>query len=321
MLDLLHAGVRDGVDHFHQQFASAQPFRHVVLDPFLDASFCQELVEGFPPFDQKFAVNEHGEAGRHAVHSDLAKMGAAYNRFDRLMSDRAFLALISRITGIPEVLYDPEYVGGGTHDNLDGEELDSHVDFNYHPRTHLHRRLNLIVFLNPEWEDSWGGCLELMGDPLAADAQRTSFVPTVNRAVIFETTEYSWHGFERIRIPPGRNTSRRSIAVYFYTKERPAQETAPSHATFYYQRPLPAHLKAGYALRSEDVMELQSLLTRRDTQLQFLYHRELEFSKSLGDATKAIEGLNATVASVLGSASFRIGRAITWPVRALKKLV
>jgi hypothetical protein len=178
----------------------------------------------------------------------------------------------------------------------------------------------LIVFLTPEWEESWGGCLELLGDPLASDTPREAFTPVANRAVIFETTESSWHGFDRIRIPAGKNTSRRSIAVYFYTKGRPVEETAPSHATFYYQRPLPAHLREGYALRQEDVADLQSLLTRRDMQLQFLYHRELEFSKSLSDAAQTIAGLNATVGSVLGSASFRIGRAITWPLRALKAI-
>jgi 2OG-Fe(II) oxygenase superfamily len=319
MLSLLHSAVVGDAEKLRQEFLANQPFRHVVIEPFLNPESCAQLISEFPPFDQKHAVNEHGEAGRHAVHSDLAGLGKAYAQFDRLMSDRDFLALVGRITDIPDVLYDPEYVGGGTHENLDGEELDTHVDFNYHPRTHFHRRLNLIVFLNPEWEPPWGGCLELVRDPFeSCSDSRKEFVPIANRAVIFETTEVSWHGFQRIRIPEGKGTSRKSIAVYFYSKERPTANTAASHATFYYSRPLPEHLRPGHTLSQDDVGELRNLLVRRDKQLQFLYQRELEFSESLENSAKAIAGLNETVASVLGSASFKLGRALTWPVRRLK---
>jgi len=304
MLTLLHNRVVQNTEDLRSEFLSNQPFRHVVIEPFLDPAFCAQLIAEFPPFDQSRAMNEHGEPGRNAVHAELPLLGPAYAQFDRLMSDPDFLALIGRITDIPGVLYDSEYVGGGTHENLDGQELDTHVDFNYHPRTKLHRRLNLIVFLNPEWEPSWGGCLELLADPFgAASDSRKEFVPLANRAVIFETTEASWHGFRRIRIPEGKTASRRSIAVYFYSKDRPADEAAASHATFYYQRPLPSHIQAGYTLREEDVGELRDLLTRRDTQLRFLYQRELEFSQR-----------------ILGSFSFKLGRVLTWPARRLKSL-
>ena len=319
MLSLLHSRVVENADQFRQEFLGNQPFRHVVIEPFLDPALCARLIAEFPPFDQKHAVNEHGEPGRHAVHPDLARLGPAYAQFDRLMSDRDFLALVGRITDIPDVLYDAEYVGGGTHENLNGEELDTHVDFNYHPRTHSHRRLNLIVFLNPEWEQSWGGCLELVNDPFESTTDsRREFTPVANRAVIFETTETSWHGFRRIQIPEGKAASRRSIAVYFYSKDRPVANTAASHATFYYSRPLPEHLQPGYTLREEDVGELRKLVARRDTQLRFLYQRELEFSELLENSAKAIAGLNQTVASVLGSTSFKVGRMLTWPVRRLK---
>ena len=309
MIELVHRGVRGRVEDLRREFAAAHPFRHVVIDEFLDPEFCRRLMDAFPPFEPGCAINERGEPGRKAVVSNIAVIGPSYSDFDRLMRDPEFLSLTGRITGIDRLIYDPDYVGGGTHENLDGQDLDPHVDFNFHPTRGLDRRLNLIVFLNQEWREEWGGCLELLRDPWATgggDARRV-VLPAANRAVIFETTESSWHGFSRIRIPEGIATSRRSIAVYFYTKGRPAVESAASHGTIYFQRPLPGHIQAGYTLTGEDAADITQLLARRDQQIAFLYQREKRFSQLIANLTT--------------SPSFRAGRALTWPLRALRRMI
>ncbi|HTW67442.1 MAG TPA: 2OG-Fe(II) oxygenase [Bryobacteraceae bacterium] len=293
-----------------RQFETAQPFKHVVIDNFLELAFCQELVSQFPSFDASRAVNEHGEVGGKAVFPDLPRLGGAYERFDQLMRDPQFLELMSRLTSIPKLLYDPAYVGGGAHENLSGQELDPHVDFNYHPSRHWHRRLNLIVFLNPQWDAGWGGCLELIRDPWNLDNgdDGRRVIPIANRAVIFETTENSWHGFEQIQLPPmAPVASRRSIAVYFYTQDRPAAETAPEHSTVYVQRPLSSRIQPGYTLSEQDVEEIRTLVGRRNKQIKFLYERELEFSGLIG--------------SLLRSPSFRLGHLLTWPFRTARDLI
>jgi Rps23 Pro-64 3,4-dihydroxylase Tpa1-like proline 4-hydroxylase len=303
--DLLHPDIRTRASELAQTFKTAQPFRHVVMNEFLRPEAIDALIAEFPSFDPGKAVNELGEVGRKAVVSHIAGIGPTYKALDRLMQDPAFLQLMGEITCIPDLVYDPEYVGGGTHENLDGQDLDVHVDFNYHPAQGLHRRLNLIVFLNPEWHEAWGGCLELHKDPWnPAENYRTTIVPLANRAVLFETTERSWHGFSRIRLPPDHlHLSRKSIAVYFYTQKRPAKETAFSHGTVYVPRPLPEHLQAGHTLTAEDIYTLQVLWERRNAQLRFLYDRELDFAEAL--------------ARITTSPSFRLGRILTWPARAL----
>ncbi len=287
-------------------FVEGQPFRFVTVDDFLPAEFLRRLMEEFPTFDVKRARNEMGEVGRKATVPDVTSIGPAYREFDALMKSAELLDWVGRVASIPGLVYDPDYVGGGTHENLDGQELDVHVDFNFHPKRPLHRRLNLIVFLNPKWEADWGGCLELHRDPWNPEnSMCASVVPVANRAVLFETTETSWHGFTKIRLPVEmQGISRRSLAVYFYTKDRPERETAPSHGTVYVPRPLPEHLRAGYQLRDEDVRELRDLLTRRDGQIKFLYERELEMSEVMTGITK--------------SPSFRLGRLLTWPLRKLR---
>ncbi len=237
------------------------------------------------------------------MHPNLAQLGPSYVRFDQLLQTDEFLKFISAITSIPKLLYDPDYVGGGTHENRNGQDLDPHIDFNYHPGTRLHRRLNLILFLNSEWEQEWGGALELHRDPSLHPSQDeiAAIVPAFNRCVIFETTEHSWHGFRRIALPPEKeHISRRSIAVYFYTRERPATETEASHGTIYVQRPLPDHIQPGYSLTEHDLHEINVLLARRDTHIDYLYKRELEFTR------------------IAQSPSFRLARMLTWPLRKLR---
>jgi hypothetical protein len=304
---LLHPEITARADEFAQQFAAAQPFRHVVFDPFLRPEAIDALIAEFPSFDPRKALNELGQVGRKAVVSQLASIGPAYRALDGLIREKPFLQLMGRIAGIPDLLYDAEYVGGGTHENLDGQNLDVHVDFNYHPGRRLHRRLNLILFLNPEWHEEWGGCLELHADPWnPGENTITAVSPLANRAVLFETTEHSWHGFSTIALPPdGKHISRKSVAVYYYTRERPAGQTAASHATVYVPRPLPEHLQAGYTLREEDVDTLRGLWERRNAQLRFLYERELKFGDALDKITN--------------SRAFRLGRLLTWPVRALRR--
>lgn len=260
------------VASFAAAFQRRDPFRHAVVDGFFDADAAARLLAEFPPFERGNARNEDGGIGNKSTVERIRELGPTYAALDDFVQSPAFLAALSQLTGIPHLRYDPWYFGGGTHENRNGQDLDAHVDFNRHPIEPWHRRLNLIVYLNPEWHDDWGGLLELHSDPRSPDDRVTRIAPLFNRAVVFETTEWSWHGFERIAVPPERaDITRRSIALYFYTTDRPAEELAPTHSTIYVERPLPERFRAGHVLSDEDVGDLRNLLARRDQHNQRLY--------------------------------------------------
>jgi hypothetical protein len=306
----LNPKVREGAGDLRERFAAAQPFRHLVIDDLLDPALFRPLVEQFPAFDAKNALNEYGETGGKAVRADLPSLGEGYARFDALMRDRDFLVWLSDVTSIPKLLYDPDYLGGGTHENVSGQDLDPHVDFNYHTNGRWHRRLNLILFLNERWEEAWGGCLQLHRNPWLPSSEDVikTVIPRANRAVIFETTEDSWHGFRRIALPESEiGLTRRSIAVYFYTAERPIEQTVPGHGTYYVPRPFPEDIVPGRALEAAQAEELRELFKRRDQEIRYLRESERELREQL-------ERVNR-------SPSVRLGLALTWPLRKVRDIL
>ena len=286
---MLNPRLQADADRLAARFGERDPFRHVVIDDFLAPDYCAQLLDEFPPFERGNARNEAGELGSKSTVEKIRELGPAYSALDDLIQTREFLDLIGHITGIPGLLYDPWYFGGGTHENRAGQDLDPHVDFNRHPVERWHRRLNLIVYLNREWDDAWGGSLELHSDPRAADDRITLVTPLYNRAVIFETTEWSWHGFSRIVLPQDKSAiSRKSIALYFYTSDRPQDELADTHSTIYVDRPLPERFQPGMSLSAADIEELRTLLARRDQHNQRLYRDAVALTAQLEQAQAAL---------------------------------
>jgi len=260
-------------------FQEARPFRHVQIDNFLEPDICEQLLRDFPSFDKNKAMDEVGNVGGKAVTEDVRSISPFYSSFYNFINSGQFLDTMSNLTGVPDLIADETLFGGGTHENLDGQYLDAHIDFNIDERRMLHRRLNLLIYLNKEWEQSWGGSIELHSNPRIPETDEIkSFLPLFNRAVIFETNEYSWHGFPVIRPPKEkRHVSRKSFSIYLYTKDRPAAEVVAPHTTFYVARPFPSHVKPGEVLQESDYQYLRGLLANRDGLIQM--YQELLIQK------------------------------------------
>ncbi len=123
------------------------------------------------------------------------------------------MSFLEAVTGIEKLIPDPYLKGGGLHLSGPGGVLVPHTDFHNYGELDLYRQLNVLVYLNPGWDESWGGCLELFEDRQAERAS-SKIVPTWGTCVIFRTDDLSVHGFP-VPIAPGH--WRRSIALYYYT--------------------------------------------------------------------------------------------------------
>jgi Rps23 Pro-64 3,4-dihydroxylase Tpa1-like proline 4-hydroxylase len=145
-----------------------------------------------------------------------------------------FIDFLETLTGITGLLPDPHLWGGGLHQIQRGGFLKVHADFNRHERLDLDRRLNLLVYLNKDWKEEYGGQLELWSRDMKRCEERV--LPVFNRCVVFSTTDTSYHGHpDELTCPEG--WTRKSMALYYYTTGRSAEETSQSHSTLYQERP------------------------------------------------------------------------------------
>ncbi|HEX8501931.1 MAG TPA: 2OG-Fe(II) oxygenase [Pyrinomonadaceae bacterium] len=316
---MINQSVLNRAEKYREEFQSAEPFRHVVIDDFLEPAAAEQMLRDFPVFDPAKALNEMGEVGNKAVFENVADISPFYRRLAAHVQSQEFLEAVSAMTGVENLLGDPTLFGGGTHENLEGQELDPHVDFNYDERTWVHRRLNLLLYLNKEWEDAWGGSIELHSDPRRPEQNRVKVVtPLFNRCLIFETNERSWHGFSVIRLPPDkRHLSRKSFSLYLYTRERPAEELAPPHSTFYIQRPLPEHIRPGQPLSHEDYETIRQLIFKRDRFIEYYQKRELEHGQTYMDMLNRLKVADSTIFNFRASRSWRLLK----PLRKVKHLI
>ena len=196
------------------------PFRHVVIDGFLSPSYAKILLDAFPWPDSnlwKTPSNKHTQ-GKSVMQGDkYHHMTWEAQQVLDYMTGAGMRYLLGKWFGIHELQADHYYAEGGFHRIGRGGFLDPHADFSHHDLTGLERRLNLILYLNPEWRSEWNGALNLYDKDLTPCAM---YEPIYNRAVIFETSETSYHGHpEPLRCP--ENVYRRSLALYYYTEPRP----------------------------------------------------------------------------------------------------
>ncbi len=219
-----------------EQVRTAQPYPHFKIDDFFKHDFALEVAEAFPRLEhaQKIGVGYRGinERGKIQI-SDSSVFPDPIRKVHEILASPEFVDLMSYVMDIPNLLADPQLVGGGIHMTGPRGHLDVHVDFNYLKDRDWHRRLNILVFFNQDWREESGGNFELWDRNVRTCSH--SFSPVLNRCLVFATSDISYHGVTAVRCPSGQ--ARKSFAGYYYTREAPAGWDGKSHSTVFKARP------------------------------------------------------------------------------------
>ena len=220
-----------------EQYQSAKPFPHIVLDQFISEEVLQEALREFPSIEElahwKIASDENTQYRKFHL-PDTSEMKFHVRHLVEQFNSSTFCLFLEELTGIEGIIPDPHLLGGGIHQIARGGLLKVHADFNVHHRFRLDRRLNVLLYLNPDWKEEYGGHLELWDEEMSRWVQK--ILPTFARCVIFNTTSSSYHGHPDPLDCPDSMT-RKSLAFYYYTNGRPESERQPKHAVLFQQRP------------------------------------------------------------------------------------
>jgi hypothetical protein len=202
-----------------EQFLAAKPFQHLVLDDVFDPELLRAIAAEFK------GVRHNGK-----YMDPQTQLKFSCDDWDLLpprslemisyLNSGTFMKFLVAVTGMNEITSDPYLHGGGMHETFPGGFLKMHTDFNFHKILKLDRRINVLLYLNEGWQPEWKGELLLsnkdMKNPIVVQ-------PLFNRMVIFNTNDHSFHGQPDPHTFPEGN-SRKSIAMYYYSKGRPENE-------------------------------------------------------------------------------------------------
>jgi hypothetical protein len=224
--------------HHRRSFAGASPFPHVVIDGLFPDDVLDAILEELPSRDTK-RWTHWGSGSQFEESTDFPKMGISREalvgpvtrNFMLQLNSALFLQFLSIVSGAAQdtLLGDAAFRGGGLHSTGPGGRLLVHTDAERHPMGKpFCQKLNLILYLNRDWPEEYGGRLELWSRDGSQCVQRIA--PVFNRTVLFESGTNTYHGHPQpLACPKGRY--RYSLASYYYCINRPKDENYAEYQT------------------------------------------------------------------------------------------
>jgi hypothetical protein len=217
----------------HDSYRDAKPFPHVVFDNFFAPDLLDVILEEFPkPGEIRWQSFDNAQEIKLASASE-ANFGPATRLLLYHLNSATFLEFLSKVTGIDNLIPDPHFEGGGLHQIVRTGKLGIHADFNKHRKFGLDRRLNLLLYLNKDWREEYGGHLQLWDRDMKQCEAKV--LPIFNRVMVFGTTDFTYHGHpDPLQSPQGM--TRKSLALYYFSNGRPAEEITGVHSTIFRAR-------------------------------------------------------------------------------------
>lgn len=215
-----------------EEYKSNRPFPHIYFDNFLPDETAAAALREFPE-PKQLAWSEFNNPNERKLAFDVVeKLPPSVRDVLYFLNSRPMIEFLEVLTGISGMIPDPYYVGGGLHQIKRGGKLGVHADFNFHTKLKLDRRINVLIYMNKDWKEEYGGHFELWNRDMSQAEQK--ILPVFNRCAIFSTTSFSFHGHPTpLSCPPER--TRKSIATYYYSNGRPEDEAGELHSTLFQQ--------------------------------------------------------------------------------------
>jgi hypothetical protein len=206
--------LREESESLRQSYASAKPYPYLVIDDLFDPEVLDRLVAEFPKQKERDWIVWDTNHELKTTSKGIDGLSTFTQMFCLWLNSRDFVSAIEPIVDIKNLVGDPLFHGAGLHEMYQGGWLEMHADYTRHFSLPLMRRINMLIYLNHDWDASWGGEL-VMQDPKNSENQ-VGYPPNYNRTIIFPTTSKTFHGVPNaLSCPVDR--SRKLLSIYYWT--------------------------------------------------------------------------------------------------------
>lgn len=222
-------------------YLNSRPYPNIILDQFIDNSVAHQCFfelknysdwnsDVHNPYVEDHQINKFFTPWSPESLEQIKISAPTVYQTLQYFNSTSFLKFLEDLTGIKNIIPDPNFHGGGCHKVGTGGKLSLHVDYNLN-RSNQYRILNFLLYLNPVWEEEWEGALELW-DTKTKECCHKIF-PLFNRGVIFTLSDNSVHGHPTpLKCP--EHIQRYSLALYYFV-ENPEQEISERTSVVWYE--------------------------------------------------------------------------------------
>jgi Rps23 Pro-64 3,4-dihydroxylase Tpa1-like proline 4-hydroxylase len=202
----------EAIKALNAAYENGEPCKHIVIENFFRQEVAEQLYDNFPKLEtlnvKRKSLNEKKSEDYH-----FERFHPVFQDVKDAITGEAFCEAMGKMTSLEGLFVTTDNTGAGVHQGGDGSYVDIHIDYNMSTKFNAWRRLNLLVYLNKDWKDEYGGALELWDKDMQACEKM--ILPNFNRAVVFYTDKNAPHGYRKMSLPEG--ITRKSFYCYYYT--------------------------------------------------------------------------------------------------------
>jgi len=203
------------------------PIKYKVVKNFLPTVLFEDLKRDYDESLMKDEWNMYDNPLEMKTSRNIISHLSSIKRLMSILNSEQFIKELRDYFNIEEEIeVDDDMYGAGFHNHIRGGHLCLHLDYEINPVSFKKRFINLILYLNDDWDETYNGATELWSD----DCKKCDKLvyPESNKALFFRTDGSSWHGVTTPVSCP-KTISRKTIAIYFVSKQK--HEIKQEHRT------------------------------------------------------------------------------------------
>jgi Rps23 Pro-64 3,4-dihydroxylase Tpa1-like proline 4-hydroxylase len=197
-----------------------------ILDNLIDNESVKSI---YKQFDGDYWILQDTFREKKLTYAKLDNLDSILSNITEAFHNKEIVSLVSKITGVNNLEYDPSLYAGGISKMRKGDFLNPHIDNSHDGGRKRYRRLNLLFYVSPGLEEKHGGNFELWDDKVKYPVK----IPAkFNRLVVMETGDHTWHSVDEVKT----DLSRCCVSNYYFSESSP-RKFEYYHVTSFNGRP------------------------------------------------------------------------------------